>query len=131
VAVSIIVCNMSVIIPAILRALDVGDPFMREDTVDPNFSSVEIVRMTSSTRIELGLPKASGTATTDGDGSEGTNRTVAFQDSVGLGVEDDHKHRLTTQGSDLSLGDLKTTKVVPLAADSDVADSLTRVGCLP
>lgn len=130
VAVAIIVCNMSVIIPAVLRALDVGDPFMREDTVDPNFSSVEIVRM-NSTRVELGLPKVYGMEITDGGRSEGMDRTVVFQDSVGLGVGDDHKHRLTMQGSDVSLGDLNAAKVVPLAADSDVADSLTRVGGLP
>jgi len=124
VAVAIIVCNMSVIIPAILRALGVGDPFMREDTVDPNFSTVEIIRMTS-TRIELGLPVPRGTATTDGDGSEGASGTVAFQDSVRLGVEGDHKHKLTAQASDLSLGDLKT-KVPPLVGDPDIADSSTQ-----
>jgi len=130
VAVAIIVCNMSVIVPAVLRALDVGDPFMQEDTVDPNFSSVEIVRMTS-TRVELGLPKARSTATTNVDGSDGSSRTVAFQDSVGLGVEDDQKHRLTTQASDVSLGDLTTAKIVPLADDPDVADSLTQVRNIP
>ena len=130
-AVAIIVCNMSVIIPATLRALGVGDPFMQEDTVDPNFSTVEIVRMTS-TRIELGLPRLRGTATTYGDGSEGASRTVAFRDSIGLGVEDGHKHRLTAQASDVSLGDPRSTmKVAPLASDSDVADSVTQASDLP
>ena len=130
VAVAIIVCNMSVIIPATLRALGVGDPFMQEDTVDPNFSTVEIVRMTS-TRIELGLPKPRSTGTTDGDGSEGASRTVAFRDTIGLGVEDYQKHRLAMQASDVSLGDLNTMKVVPLAGDSDTADSLTQARNLP
>ena len=130
VAVAIIVCNMSVIIPAVLRALDVGDPFMQEDTVDPNFSSVEIVRMTS-TRIELGLPKTHDMTMMNGDGSEGSNRTAAFQNPAGPDVEDDNKHRLTAQASDVSLGDLEAGKIVPLAGDSDVADSLTQVRNLP
>ena len=59
-AVSIAVCNMSVIIPAILCALGVGDPFMREDTVSTNFSTVEVARMTSTRveLVELGIPKS-------------------------------------------------------------------------
>ena len=48
VAVAIIMCNMSIIIPAILRALGIGDPFMQEDTVDPK----------SSTGVEIGLSSA-------------------------------------------------------------------------
>ena len=55
-AVSVIVSSMSVIIPAILRALDFGDPFMQEEAVDPSFDTgVEIARM-NLTRVELGLP---------------------------------------------------------------------------
>ena len=70
-AVAIIVSNMSVIIPAILRTLGVGDPFMQEDTVDLTFNTgIEIVRMTS-TRIELGLQTSAGTAITDSSMSRG------------------------------------------------------------
>lgn len=50
VAVATILCNMSVIIPAILHALGVGDPFMQEDTVDSNYSAIEMARMTSTSR---------------------------------------------------------------------------------
>jgi len=132
VAVSVIVCSMSVIIPAILRALGVGDPFMREDTVDPNFSTVEIVRMTS-TKIELGLPKTGGTANTDSAESEGAVGVIVSQRrvTVDLDAEDDEKHRLAMQTSDVSLGNLKRTKVVSLAGESDATDSLAQVRGLP
>ena len=134
VAVAIIVCNMSVVIPAVLRALGVGDPFMREDTVDPNFSTLQIARMTS-TRIELvelGVPKTHGTAITDSDQSEGVTGTVVprQRDSMDLGAKDDHKHRLTTTVSGLSLGDL-TTKAILLTDESYIVDSLVQVGNLP
>jgi len=125
---------MSVIIPAILRALNVGDPFMQEDTVGPNFStSIEIARMTS-TRIELGLLNIHSTGVTDSGESEGAIETVASRqrrDSVGLGVKDDRKHQITTQTSDGSLGNSRTTKVVPLADESDITDSLAQVRSLP
>jgi len=89
-AVSVIVCSISVIIPAVLRALGVGDPFMREDTVDPNFSTgVEIARMTSTTRVELDLLGSRGTALTDGDESEGVTGIVVSlrRDSKGQDTE--------------------------------------------
>lgn len=120
-AVSVIVCSMSVIIPAVLRVLGVGDPFMREDTVDPNFSTgVEIARMTSTTRIELGLPDSRGTALTDSDESEGTTGTVVSlrRDSVDLGTKGDHKHQLIT-------------KAVPLVDECDITDSLAQVRTVP
>jgi len=70
---------MSVIIPAILRALGVGDPFMQEDTVDPGLNTdVDIARM-FPTMVELGLPTSRGTAITDSDESEGGIGTVARQ----------------------------------------------------
>jgi len=133
VAVSIIVCSMSVIIPAILRALGVGDPFMREDTVDPNFSTVEIVRMTS-TKIELGLPKTGHTTNTDSAESEGAASVMVSQRrvTVDLDAEDDEKHRLATQTSDVSLGNLKRMEVVSeLAGEPDATDSLAQVRSLP
>ena len=130
-AVSITVCNMSVIIPAILRALSVGDPFMQEDTVNTNFSTVEIARMTS-TRIELvelGVPKTRGTAITDSDELEGATETAAFRrrHSVDSGAKDDRRHRLTTHASEVSLGDSKTMKTVPLAEEPDTVDSFAQV----
>ena len=131
-AVSIIVCNMSVIIPAILRVLGVGDPFMQEDTVDPNFSTVEIIRMTS-TRVELGLPVVHGTVITDSDDTY-EDISMAAPQRGGLGdldAKDDRRHQLTTQPSDATLGDPKTTKVVPLVEESDIADSLAQVRGLP
>ena len=126
-AVSIIVCSMSVIIPAILRALGVGDPFMQEDTVDLNFSTSVDIAHTTLTRAELGLPMPRGTAISDSDESEGAfGMTVSRQrELVDLGVKDSKKHRLTTQVSDGSLGDSRTAKVLPLADECDVTDSLT------
>lgn len=120
-AVSITVCNMSVIIPAILRALSVGDPFMQEDTVNTNFSTIEIARMTSARiELELGIPKTRGTTVTDSDESEGAAGVVAFQrrHSADSSAKDNHKHQLTTQVSDVSQGNPKATKVVPLAHGS-------------
>ena len=130
-AVTIIVSNMSVIIPTILRALDVGDPFMQEDTVDPNFSTIEMAH-TASTTIELGLPKTHGTAVTEGNESEGTISMVTFrqQGSGDLGVKDNHKHLLAMQALDVSLGS-SGTEVIPLADESDAADSLTQERSLP
>jgi len=132
VAVAIIVCNMSVIIPAVLRALGVGDPFMREDTVDLNFSTIEMARMTS-TRIELGLPTTRGMAITDSDESEGTVGAVTSlqQHSINLCVKDEQKRQLTTHASDGSLRNLSTTKVVSLADRSGDTDSLVKMRSLP
>jgi len=86
-------------------------PFMREDTADPNFSTVEIVRMTS-TKIELGLPKTGGTVNTDSVEPEGAVSAVVsrWRATVDLDAEDDEKHRLATQTSDVSLGKLKMAK---------------------
>ncbi|KAF9645862.1 hypothetical protein BDM02DRAFT_3119545 [Thelephora ganbajun] len=121
-AVSVIVCSMSVIIPAILRGLDVGNPFMREDTVDPHFSTgVEIARMTL-TRVELGLSTAHVTVITDSDDSEGAISAVVTgqrRDSVCLNEKNDQKHRLTMQASDGSLG-MSTAKAIPLVDESDM-----------
>lgn len=129
-AVAIIVCNMSVIVPAILRALDVGDPFMQEDTVDPSLSAVEIARMTSTRveLVELGIPKARSAAITDNDGPEGVTGVAAFRrHSIDLGTKDGYEHRLMTQASDVSLRDSKATKAVPLADESNIPDSLAQV----
>jgi hypothetical protein len=127
------VCNMSVIIPAILRVLGVGDPFMREDSVDPKFSTgVEIAHITS-TRIELGLLTSRGMEITDGSRSRGATGTVTSRqrDSVDLDAKD-RRHQLTTQTSDMSLGNLKSTsRVEPFVDESDIADSLARVRSLP
>ena len=46
----------SIIIPALLRALGVGDLLMRENIVDLNLGTIEIAPM-SLMRTELGLPK--------------------------------------------------------------------------
>jgi len=126
VAVAIIVCNMSVIIPAVLRALGAGDPFMQEDTVDPNYSTIVMARMTS-TRIELGLPTTRGTVITGSDESEGTIGAAESlrRHSVNLRVKGDREHQLTTQASDWSS---TMTKVIPLADEPSVADSLVQVG---
>ena len=131
VAVAIIVSNMSVIIPAILRALGVGDPFMQEDTVDPSFSTIEMARATSTT-IELGLPKTRGMVVTDSAESEGAIRMTTFkqQDSGDLGTKDDHKHKLTMQASDISLGSSKM-KVLPFADEYETADSFVGTGEKP
>lgn len=130
---AIIVSNMSVVIPAIFRALGVGDLFMREDTVDMDFSTMKMARTTtSSTRIELGLPKTPTTTVTNGDGTEGEIGMAVFRqrDSADFGTREDHKHRLTAQASDMSLGSSRM-KVVLLVDESDVVDSLGRVGSLP
>ena len=132
-AVSVIVCNMSVVIPAILRVLGVGDPFMQEDTVTPSLvTDIEIVHM-SSGGIELSLPTSRSTEITDSTKSEGVIGTVGSrqQTPVGLNAKGDRKHRLTTQVSDGSLGDLELTKVVPLDDESDITDSSAQVGGLP
>ena len=133
-AVSVTVCSMSVIIPAILRALGVGDPFMREDTVDPNLSTgVEIARMTL-TRVELGLPNPRNAVVPDCDQPKGAIDTVAprrRRNSVGLSAKDDQKHRLTTQASDGSLGSSSMTKVGSLAEECDTTDLSAQVRSLP
>ena len=132
-AVAIIVCSMSVIIPAILRTLGVGDPFMREDTVDPRFSTGIEIAHTTSTRIELGLLTSRGTEIVDGSKSEEAIGTVTSRqrDSIDLDAKD-QKHRLTTQTLDGSLGDLKSTsRVEPPVDESDVTDSLTQLRSLP
>jgi len=126
-AVSIIVGSMSVIIPAVLRVLGVGDPFMQEDTVDPKFSTgFDIVMASTTTRIELGLSRR--TVITDSDESEDTLDAMGSRQRnlVDLNVKNDEKHQLTTQASDGSLGNLKTAKVLPLADECDITDSLAQ-----
>lgn len=124
-SVSVIVSSMSVIIPAILRALDVGDPFMQEDTVDPGLgTTVEIARM-DLTRVELGLPTIHTLGVGGGDDREviiGSVTPNKLRDSVGLEEKDDQKHRLTTQTSDGSLGTSITTKVTSHADECGVPD---------
>lgn len=129
-AVSIIVCSMSVVIPAVLRALGVGDPFMQEDTVALDLGTgtgVEIAR-TTSTMIELGFPSTRITEITDSDECEEVvGRTASrLRGSVDLGVKDSRIHQLSTQASDASLGNL-TTKVTPIAGKYDITDSLLPV----
>jgi len=124
VVVAIIVCNMSVIIPAMLRALGAGNPFMQDDTVDLNYNTIEMA-CTTSTRIELGLPTTRGTAITESDESEGSVGAVTSlqQHSVNLCVKEDRKCQL-----DAGLGrvaqELSTTKIVPLADDPSFTGSL-------
>ena len=114
---------MSVIIPAILRALDVGDPFMQEDTVDPGFTTtVEMARMTL-TRVELGLPIVHVVRNAGNGDREAVNGSATpknRRDSVGLDEKEDHKHRLTTQISDGSLGTSVTTKIASHAGECEV-----------
>ena len=129
---AIIVCNMSVILPAILRALDVGDPFMQEDTVDPNFSAVEIARM-ASTRlepVELSIPKVHDTTITNSHESEEVTGAVAFQqrDSVDLIVKEG---LLTTHTSDVSPEHSKAALLTDESDESDIADSLAQLRNLP
>lgn len=120
---SVIVSSMPVIIPAILRALDVGDPFMQEDTVDPGFTTtIEIARMTL-TRVELGLPVVHivrNTGNGDREGVHGPASPKKQRDSVGLDEKEDQKHRLTTQFSDGSLGTSVTTKIASHDGECEV-----------
>ena len=132
-AVAIIVSNMSVIIPAILRTLGVGDPFMQEDTVDLTFNTgIEIVRMTS-TRIELGLQTSAGTAITDSSMSRGDTSMMTFQkrDLADLDTKDNQRHQLVTQSSNGSLGNSMLMRVEPLVVGSNIADPLAQVRSLP
>ncbi|KAF9647392.1 hypothetical protein BDM02DRAFT_3117085 [Thelephora ganbajun] len=123
-AVSVIVCSTPVIIPAILRVLNVGDPFMQEDTVGTRFNTgVEIARMTM-TEIELSLPTSSGTGTTDSAKSEGA--IPQQRGSVDLDARDDQKHRLP----DVSLGKLKPTNIVLPTDEPDITDPPAQVRSL-
>jgi len=126
---------MSVIIPAILRSLGVGDPFMQQDTVDPGLSTGVEIAHTSSTRIELGLPTTVSTAAWASDDSEGDiGRTASRwrRDLVDFGAKEDKDHKLTMQTSEASLGNLKTTQVVcGPAGERDITDSFAQVRSLP
>ena len=129
-AVSIIVCSMSVIIPAILRAIGVGDPFMQEDTVDLNFSTnVDIAR------FELGLQMTCGTVTAIAESveTEGALSTMTLQHRslADMNVRTDKKHRLTAQVSDGSLGSSKPTKGLPLTDECDVTRPAAQARNLP
>lgn len=64
-AVSIIVCNMSVVIPAILRLLGVDDSFIQEIAFDLSLSTVEIAHVVSLS-IELGIPETHEAAISGG-----------------------------------------------------------------
>ena len=129
-AVSIIVCSMSVIIPAVLRALGAGDPFMREDTVDMDLSTTIDIARVNTTRIELGLPIAHGTVITDSDESDGPMESRR-RDLVDLDVKDDKGYRLTGQASDTSLENPKTVKGLPLVDECDITDSSAQVRTTP
>lgn len=125
-AVSVTVCNTTVIIPAVLRLLGVGDPFMREDTVDPKFSTSFDVAPMTLTRVEFTLPTSSGTRTTDSAKSEGGNGTVVFQQqsSVDSDAGNDQKYRpMTWRTSSGSLRNLKLMDVVLPIDDADITDS--------
>jgi len=129
-AVSIIVCSMSVIIPAVLRALGAGDPFMREDTVDMDLSTTVHIARVNTTRIELGLPIAHGTVITDSDESDGPIASRR-RDLVDLDAKDDKGYRLTGQTSDASLENPRTVKDLPLVDECDITDSLAQVRTTP
>jgi len=126
---------MSVIIPAVLRSLGVGDPFMQQDTVDPGLSTGVEIAHTSSTRIELGLPTTVSTAVWASDDSEvdiGRTAPRWRRDSVDFGAKEDKDHRLTMQTSEASLGNLKAKQVVREPADErDITDSIVQVRSLP
>ena len=126
-AVAIIVSNMSVIIPAILRALEVGDPFMQEDTVDPKFSTgIEIAPATLTT-IELALPTSSATDTTDSSKSRGEVTVVASRRaSHDLDTKDGRDYQLTMDG-----GSSKSMRIELFADGPDVPDSLAQMKSLP
>ena len=126
-AVAIIVSNMSVIIPAILRALGVGDPFMQEDTVDPKFSTgVEIAPVTLTT-IELALPTSSATDTAESSKSRGEVTVVASRRaSRELDAKDGRDYQLAMDG-----GSSKSMRIERLADGSDVSDSLAQTKALP
>ena len=124
-AVSIIVCNSTVIIPAVLRALGVGDPFMREDTVDPRFSTgIDIAPMTPA-EVELDFPTSRGTRTTGSTEFEAVSTLLSRQQqhSIDLDVKDDPKHRLAAQISGGSLEDSKSTNVILSIERSSITDS--------
>ena len=128
---SIIVCSASVIIPAVLRALGAGDPFMREDTVDMDLSTTVYIAQMDTTRIEPGLPIAHGTVITESDESDGPMASQR-RDPVDSDVKDDKGCRLTSQASDALLEKPRTVKDLPLVVDEcDITDSLTRVRTTP
>ena len=126
-AVSVIASSMSVILPAILRALDVGDPFMQLDTVELEIAtSVEIARCTTLMSVELGVNlQTARVAAVAGDES----REEAFSDTTtlqerDLGNLDERrypKYLLTKKISDGLLGTSITTKVPPLS-ECDITD---------
>ena len=121
-AVSIIVCSMSVIIPAVLRALGAGDPFMREDTVDMDLNPTIHIARANTTSIELGLPMAHGTVITDSDESDGPMASQR-RDLVDLDLKDDKGYRLTGQASDASPENPRTVKDLPLVVhECDITD---------
>lgn len=127
---SIIVCSMSVIIPAVLRALGAGDPFMREDTVDMDLSTTVHIARVNTTRIELGLPIAHDMVITDSDESDGPMASPR-RDLVDLDVKDDKGYQLTGQASEASLENPRTVKDLPLVGECDITDSSAQVRTTP
>ena len=125
-AVSITVCNTTVIIPAVLRVLGVGDPFMREDTVDPKFSTGFDIAPMTLTRAEFTLPTSSSTRTIDSTRSERENGTVVSQQQSSVDSEagNDQKYlSMTWQTSGGSLGNFKLMSVVLPVDEADITDS--------
>ena len=123
-AVSIVVSSMSVVIPAILRALGFRDPFKQVDTVDlVPATSIEIAR-TTLTMFELGLQVA--TITESGDNPEGGVSTVTPPklNPAGLDTKHDQMHQVTAQTSDGSLGTSVTATVLSHPDKCEGTDSL-------
>jgi hypothetical protein len=124
------VCSMSVIIPAILRALGVGDPFMQTDSVDPGSNStIEIVGR-SLTGVGLGPLITHVVAVTGSDEPEEAAGAVTPRKSrslIGSDARDDQRCRLVTQIPDGSLGTSVMTKVISRTDECDITDSLPRV----
>ena len=122
---SVIVCSMSVIIPAILRTLDVGDPFMQEDTVDPGFTTTVNIAPMTLTRVELGSPTTHVPAVA-GNISRSTVTNTAIphkRESIGsVGEMQGQKHRLMPQVSGDSLGTSVETKVALRSDECDITD---------
>lgn len=93
---------------------------MREDTVDPRFSTgFEIAPMTL-TGIELSLPTSRATDSTELEGAIGTALSRQ-QHSVDFEAKDDRKRRLANQIPIGSPRDFKPTNVVLPIDESGVA----------
>lgn len=101
---------MSVIIPAVLRALGVGDPFMQEDTVESNFSTIKIAR-TTSTGISLGLSKTPN-ATIPGEEANVVDTVGSHQlGSADSNPTGDQRHQLRDGCLGLTAGQLEDQRL--------------------